>query len=129
MLNLTPDKRTFIEKVFLPENASIILGRHDAQVKEREAAGVTTDKRKEAIKRTYADQKFAGEFASARKIEITNDVLAHAWALAYFQITPLNNDEWPVIILRNRDKFYDVTFIGARPRGKGGFTIRYDKWL
>lgn len=71
-------------------------------------AGVTNEDRAKWLRENWNTQ----EFAAAVKYTINTDVLAQMYALAFFQLVSLADNEWPVLETFNRDGKFRVKTIG-----------------
>jgi len=84
-------------------------------------AGVTKEQRAQWLR----DKWNSNEFAAAVKFAVNKDVLAQMFALAFFQLVSLADDEWPIIETMQRDGKFRVSSIGeANGKPKRQFVDR-----
>src|SRR3972149_6792922 len=92
-------------------NAAKVLKQEIAAIEEARQ-GVTDEERREYLIGAEKDPQRRQEVAEARLIRVSNDVLAHTWALSFLELQTLGDAEWPVLTNRKRDKNYTVTGLG-----------------
>jgi len=92
-------------------NAAKVLKQEIAAIEEARQ-GVTDEERREYLIGAEKDPQRRQEVAEARLIRVSNDVLAHTWALSFLELQTLGDAEWPVLTNRKRDKNYTVTYLG-----------------
>lgn len=92
---------------FTYQNGEAIAARFSEIAKAKE--GVTDEQRRDWL-RANANNREA--LAAAVIQNVNSDVLAHTFALGFFQQNTLQPTEWPVIESDNRDKNYSCVTIG-----------------
>lgn len=74
---------------------------------EESTKDVTLEERKQMLRDAVASDKTGKvmneEVAAHVLFKVDTDVLAHSFAQAYFQDTPLGDDEWPIVMTDKRD--------------------------
>ncbi len=75
-------------------------------------ANMTEEDRKKVYSQFPQSNEVAQECCAARLIKIQNDVLAHTFALSFFELTVLEDGEWPQIINNHIDRNFKVTKLG-----------------
>lgn len=74
--------------------------------------GVTHEQRRDRLILAGKDDSVKNEMAAARLIKVTNDILAQNFALSFFELMTLADNEWPIIMNENIDKNFTVRYLG-----------------
>lgn len=98
------------DMLFHPKTAAHIKSMTAAIVKAKEAW--TADEVKKRYSQFVTNPEVAHEICAARLIKISNDVLAHTFALSFLELVSLGDSEWPVIVNRHIDKNFKITKLG-----------------
>lgn len=99
-----------LELLYHPNAARLIASETAAMEEARK--DVTPEERAAYFQEAASDPAKKQEIADARLIRVSNDVLAHTWALSFLELMPLQDNEWPIVTNRKRDKNYNVTYLG-----------------
>ncbi len=95
--------------LYHPRTAAYIKSMTAAYVDAR--AAVTPEERKQRYQQ-WGNNEVAQEIAAARLIKVSNDVLAHTFALSFLELMTLGDNEWPYVYNRHIDRNFKVTKIG-----------------
>ncbi len=93
---------------------------------EEETKGVSKEEREQSLREAIASNTSGkvmnDEVAAAVLFKVETDALAHMWAMAYFQDTPLADNEWPIVMTDKRDGQVKCLYVG-----ESGGTVKRQK--
>ncbi len=99
-----------IDLLYHPKTAAIL--KSELATMKAGSEGVTDEERSEYLKASMKDPEIRSEMSAHRMFRVNNDVLAHTFALSFFELTTLAEDEWPIIENDNIDRDFKVRYIG-----------------